>query len=268
MVDPKVIKAIQDWLNSDEKDFPAGAELLLRINRNRMMNQILMRTRNLGKLTYELRKLLNIMLDGMSRRDVVVLEHQVMPRIKESLQTPPVAPDMDAGEQESSPEGEEQTTFRGKRADHDELPESVRALYDRNGEVFFKMKETYNSLLQMEDAEPCDRYELLKMLDELDREYRGNWAIYDKAEPGTDQTHGDDAGNGNTPPPEVTPKQVNAARKYLSDNKKKLLALEDEAKRKALLDKMQQRVTLLVKAGETFDPEYMQELKGLGLQFS
>lgn len=248
--DPKTVRKIQDWLNSPEKNISEGAELLLAINRNRMMYQYILRKRDEGKLTYELRKYLKIFLDGMSRRDVVVMEHQVMPRAKATLS----APETRTVKVGTSAD----IVYKGKRPDHDQLPEAIRKIYERNGDVFFRMKRVYNTLLQMEDAEPCDRYEQLKMLDELDREYRANWGLYDSYTPG----------DGGQDSKAVTPKKVNAARKYLSDNKKKLATLKDEAKKAALLNKMQERIDLLVDAGETFEEKYQRELEKLGLHFS
>ena len=41
------------------------------------------------------------------------------------------------------------------------------------------MKRTYNTLLQMHDSAPCDRYEYLKVLKNLDDRYRAAWKKYD-----------------------------------------------------------------------------------------
>lgn len=243
--DPKAIRVIQDWLNSPDKNVPEGAELLLRINRNRMMYQYILRKRDVGKLSYELRKHLKILLDGMTRRDVVVLEHKVLPRVKATLAAP-------------APVKAADVKYKGRRKDHDSLPAEIKALYDSNGETFFKLKSVWNTLMQMMDSEPCDRYEQLKILDELDCQYRANLEKYDHY----------DINSKPAAPAAITPKQVNAARKYLSDNKKKLGTLKDETKKKALLQKMQERVTLLVKAGETFDSSQQKDLTNLGLMFS
>lgn len=250
MVDTKITTAIQDWLNSPKKNIFEGAELLVRINRNRMMYQYILRKRDMGKLTYELRKYLKIRQDGLTRRDVVILEQKVMPDIKESLTSSAIQ------EEEGIAEDDGEVKYHGKRDDYDELPESIRNLYEKNGTIFHKMKEEYNTLLQMEDAEPCDRYEHLKILDDLDTKYRENWNTYDS-------WNGEDA----AAKVEVTPKTVSAARKYISDNKKKLSELPEE-KKELLLQKMQERISFLVAAGETFDAEYQTELESYGLLFS
>ena len=57
-----------------------------------------------------------------------------------------------------------------------------------------------------------------------------------------------------------------SARKYISENKPKLAKAEGDAADK-LRSKMQQRVQVLVSAGQSFDPDYKSELESLGLVF-
>ena len=68
---------------------------------------------------------------------------------------------------------------KGRRGDHDSLPEEIQKLWDDNAEVWFRIKALYNHLLTMENALPCDRYEYLKQLAELDKRYHDNLAKYD-----------------------------------------------------------------------------------------
>ena len=44
------------------------------------------------------------------------------------------------------------------------------------------MKQTFETLKTMADKEPCDRYELLKLLKKADERYRLNWEAYDSFE--------------------------------------------------------------------------------------
>ena len=62
-------------------------------------------------------------------------------------------------------------------------------------------------------------------------------------------------------------KKVNAARKYLSDNKKKLADLKntDEKKYSVLLMKVQERYEYLVSSGNTVEADQVAELVNLGL---
>lgn len=256
-MDAKLTADIQQWLDTpaSERDIEVGAILLLKLNRNRILFNNIMRKpeKFLGKLEYELKKHLRIRLDGLTLREVALMEREVLPSVQAQIAAgAPTEPDS----------GEEQPkNYIGRRADHDTLPEEIQALYVRNGEVFAKLKETFETLKQMEKAPACDRYEHLVLLKELDEEYRGNWAKYDH--------FGDGAEKAAPAPKEVTANDVAAARKYLSTNKPKLAALMEagDGKATALTEKMQARIDIILAAGGTFDAEYQQALQELGLSF-
>ncbi|MBQ8277831.1 MAG: hypothetical protein IJY00_05240, partial [Bacteroidaceae bacterium] len=155
--------------------------MLLRLTRNRILHANILRRpdKMAAKLEYELKKHLRIRLDGMTRRDVALMEREVMPRAEELLAAGG-PPDADGGLPEISSEADQPApVHEGRRADHDALPEEIRRLWDDNAGIWFRIKQTYNTLLSMEHAAPCDRYDHLKMLDELDRRYRDNMARYD-----------------------------------------------------------------------------------------
>lgn len=258
MLDDKFTKDLQQYLTTprDERDYERGALLLLQLNRNRFMHAHLVRRKNWDKLEYELKKHLNIRLEGLTTREVQEMEKRELPRIRLSMEArrPILSTDKDftGG------------TYKGRREDHDNLPAEVQALYERNADLYFKMKQTFETLKTMEDQTACDRHELLTILVGLDKEYRQNWNAYD--------TFGNEAAGPSPDTGEAeaqttaTPQQVNAARKYLSQNKTKVATLEGEAA-ETLLAKMQQRVNLLLSAGQTFAKEQQEELAALGLIF-
>ena len=258
MLDEKFTKELQQYLSSprEERDYERGALLLLQLNRNRFMHAKLLRRKNWDKLEYELKKHLNIRLEGLTTREVQEMEKRELPRIRLSMEArrPILSTDKDftGG------------TYKGRREDHDNLPAEVQALYERNADLYFKMKQTFETLKTMEDQTSCDRHELLTILVGLDNEYRQNWNAYD--------TFGNEAADPASETGEAeaqttaTPQQVNAARKYLSQNKTKVATLEGEAA-ETLLAKMQQRVNLLLSAGKTFAKEQQEELAALGLIF-
>lgn len=171
-----MIDQIKTYLNAPaaERDVAAGALLLLKLNRNRVLynGACIAPKRYAPVIEHELKKHLRILLDGQTAQGIVEMEHEVVPVAKESLDegAPVVSTDVD------HPEG----TYRGCRADHNELPEEIRALYEKNGEIYFKMKQTFETLKTLEDAAPCDRYEHLKVLKSLDEQYRRNWKKYDE----------------------------------------------------------------------------------------
>lgn len=252
MLDERLTNDIQQWLNSpqEQRSLEQGAEMLLRLNRNRYMNAQILRRANFAKLEYELRKHLKIRLEGLTTREVDLMEQNHLPRISAMLEAQPVI-DADADHNAGN--------FSGRREDHDELPEDIQAIYERNGEIYFKMKQIFETLKGMENATPCDRHEYLLQLIELDKEYRENWNAYDTWSAVA-------AGSAKDAAQAPTPNQLQAARKYLSENKPKLAEAEGDAA-DTLRSKMQQRVQLLVTAGQSFDPDYKSELETLGLVF-
>ena len=257
MLDDRLTQDIRLWLDSpqEQRSLELGAEMLLRLNRNRYMHAQILRRRNFAKLEYELKKHLRIRLEGLTTREVALMEQEALPKIEESLAQgqPTISTDND------QPEG----VFRGRRADHDTLPANLQALYERNGEIYFKMKQLFETLKGMEDATPCDRHELLGQLVAYDKKYRENWNAYDTWSAVAAASVTEPAATAQLP----TVQELQAARKYLSSNKPKLAAAEGDAAN-ALREKMQQRVSLLLSAGQGFEPAYQSELEALGLLFS
>lgn len=259
MLDEKFTKAIQAWLmqEQEQRSLEEGALLLLRINRNQRLYSNIIRRRDFQKLEYELNKHLKIRLEGLTREQVAAMERQALPLIKETLaKHAPVI---------STEDDYNKATAAGRRPDHDTLPEQVRRLYDRNGELYFKMKSLFETLKTMEDQQPCDRHELLLQLAEMDREYRENWNTYDAFDAANYVAHGEQALNVG-----ASPKEVSAARKFISGNKAKLAVLKETEPEQyeALREKMQARVDLLIKSGLWFKQAFIEELAGLGITFN
>lgn len=264
IMDDKFTQKIQDWLNTPpmERDILAGATMLLQMNRNRVLYTNIIRRpeRYAGKLEYELRKHLKIRLDGLTVADVARMDREVMPRVEETLhQVPVISTDAEL------PEG---TVALGRRPDHDQLPEEIKALWDGNIENYHKVRDIHHRLKEMEAAPPCDRYEYLKLLDEADRQYRENLARYDGfvfgQEPATAVT--DNAADDHAP--ERDKARINAARKSISKWKGALVkaygegdgAKCDEAKGKILA-----AVSELRAAGGTVGAKVSAELHDLGI---
>lgn len=214
-MDNKITEQLTDWLNTprEKRDIPAGAMMLLRLNNNRFLYANIMRRPDkfAEKLEYELRKHLRIRLDGLTRADVIKLEAQVIPAAKRTLATPPAVISTD----DELPEAKVAT---GRRADHDSLPPAVQALWDNNLQLYKTIKNVFEQLKTMENAQPCDRYEYLKILDDADRRYRANLERYDHyvigSEPVSTKVATDNTTNDNAQ------RKINAARKTLTKYKK------------------------------------------------
>lgn len=238
--DPILTSQISDWLNASPKQrsLEDGALLLLRLNANRIMYQHILRNRLAEKLEYELQKHLNIRLHGLTRTEVAKVEKQVMPRLKKELAN-----------------GEE---YRGRRADHDSLPDKVKALYERNGTRWRQMHRLFETLKTMRDAQPCDRHELVHQLVQLDDAYRADWEKYDHWTPEDEEPEAEPE------PTEAGVREIIAARKAISYGRKKLASETDEAKRAALLIPVKNAVSVLRSANQTFREDTIAALKELG----
>lgn len=239
-LDPILTSQISDWLNASPKQrsLEDGALLLLRLNANRIMYQMILRNRLAEKLEYELQKHLNIRLHGLTRAEVAKVEKQVMPRLKKELAN-----------------GEE---YRGRRADHDSLPDKVKALYERNGTRWRQMHRLFETLKTMRDAQPCDRHELVHQLIQLDDAYRTDWEKYDHWTPEDEEPEAEPE------PTEAGVREIIAARKAISYGRKKLASETDEEKRAALLIPVKNAVNVLRSANQTFREDTIAALKELG----
>lgn len=261
MIDNEFTKSIQQWLDTpaEERNLQDGATLLLRLNKNLFMHQRILKREDMALLEYQLKKHLEIRLEGLTIDAVARMDEEVVRSVSQTLTA-------DAPEEREAPEADEavlptdadtpQATRRGKRPDHDTLPAEIQSLYERGGELYFKMKQAHATLSTMEDASPCDRYEYCKALKDLHDAYRRGWEEYDNY--GTAQTA------------QLTDEQakaVGAARKYISTNKAKLAKAEGEA-RTALLAKMQERIDTLLALSQVFTDEMKDELQSLGLNFN
>lgn len=224
-MDNKITEQLTEWLNTprENRDIATGAMLLLRLNNNRFLYANILRRpdKMADKLEYELRKHLRIRLDGLTRADVVKLEAQVIPAAKKTLASAPAVISTD----DELPEAKVAT---GRRADHDSLPPAVQALWNNNLQLYKTIKNVFEQLKTMEKAQPCDRYEYLKILDDADRRYRANLEQYDHyvigsepVAPATDNTTDDNA-----------QRKINAARKTLTKYKK-ILAKAGEGTERA-----------------------------------
>ena len=265
-----------------EEDLLHGAVLVLQCNRNRAMYNTFMRKPSHfeEKMVYELKKHLKYLQDEMNLEDVKQLEKQVMPVIHHAVMA---VPEEEEGTRLPSPalsseEPYEQTdtiVARGKRNDHDTLPESIRAIWDRNAERYKKIKQAHETCKTLTAA--CDRYEFTKAIAELWADYKKDFDTYDHyvLKPGEE-------GETLTPAAEEVQltaedvKAINAARPYISKNLPKLQALvaasgqEGFALNEELEDrraKIQERVYVLLRTGQVIKDDLRQQLTEAGITF-
>lgn len=246
----------------EEVDVEKAALLLLKINRNKIMYHNLLRRNAVDKVLYELRKHYNSRMRNHIIKEVPEMEKEVAKVIEGN---PAI---------ESDEEVEEKVT-KGKREDHEELPDEVKALYLENFNVLRRMRKLHEKLKLMVDNSPCDRYPYLSELLAFDTNLRRNWKLYDSYKQGDDldafvQTEQDGASDIKKDSAvdildEVAdPKKISAARKYLSTNKTKLESLEGD-KKNELLAKMQERLDYLIATNSGVSDDQLAEFKELGL---
>jgi hypothetical protein len=257
-MDDQLTESIRQYLDTPEadRDITEGAKIMLRLNRNTILYQNVLRKpeKLAAKVEYELKKYLKLRLDKMTVEDVVRMERVTVPAAAEDIaEGQPVV-----SSEDELPEG---TVAKGKRDDHDELPEEIQNYWIAAGELFFKIKQLFEQLKGMEDAQACDRYEYLKQLDEADKQYRAYLAAYDNYDP-------DNADNTEVVDEVYLAKQVSAARKYISVNKGRLGELKesDPDMYVELLKRIQIRIDFLEKHEINIEESTREELRSLGLK--
>lgn len=264
--DPKLTRDLADWLNTpeDQRNIRAGADMMLSLNRNRALYNSIMRNpvKFAPKLVYELRKYLRMRIDEVTAADAAKIESEVIPRVEKTLSQPVISAEDDLPAA---------AIAKGKRADHDSLPPEIRALWEAGAPLLSRMSVLFNELKAMSDLQPCDRYEKVKLLGEADRTYRDNLARYDSYVLAPDQAHtsaADPEYSAEKFVPADAVKAVGAARKRISQYRKRLAALdENDPQRSDLLDKIQSAVDVILSCGSDLSETTRTELLAEGINF-
>ena len=172
-LDPKFTETLQNWMNTPDaqKDWDKGAILLLQLSGNRSMyHNISVNPK--GKAEFikgQLQKFLNFRLADLTHAEVESMQAQVDEIVKKVVKPT---------------ENSEFVEFKaGKRSDHDDLPDEIKALYAENLDIVHKMRELHLRLRTIStETSTCpdsDRYPFLKELISLDKTLRSNWETYD-----------------------------------------------------------------------------------------
>ena len=267
-MDKAFTQDIADWLETprEERDVRKGAELLLRINGNQHIYHLAMIRPETAHdhVEADLKKFLQIRLDGHTMESVRQMDSELIPKVQNIITTR-------QDESEDAPEETDDTApaHRGKRSDHNELPEEIRAIYERGGELFEKIKQIFTELQQMENAPACDRYEKLKVLKPLVKEYTDGWERYDNYNSDMSQEEAVEAVD-EAPEPGNEVKRVGAARKFISTHVAKLETLLqaetiDEAEVENERRQIAERMAFIAETGGRFKPDFAQRINALGV---
>lgn len=177
MINLELTPKIKEWLDTpaDRRNIPEGARLLLRINRNKILYDNILRNprKYAAHLEYQLQKIYKQRLIDTTHEEVAQMMVQV-----------------DAIAEQRGLTGSSRSEFqRGKRADHDQLPSDVQQLYVDNADIMRRMRDAHTRLRMINSTNSTcpdsDRYPLAKDIIRLDLQYRDNWNLYDHYVKGT-----------------------------------------------------------------------------------
>lgn len=190
-MDEKLTMQMQQWLDTakEKRDIKAGAMMVLQCSRNRVFYDNVMRNpdKYADAVEYQLRKWYNFRIQKKTHAEVEAMARQAAVIASTLKLNEPEKEDQTAQTETKNADGHQ----TGKRPDHDNLPDEIKALYVENLDIMRKMREVHmqlRALNTMKDGSVCpdsDRYPFLKELIELDKRYRSNWKEYDNANAGS-----------------------------------------------------------------------------------
>lgn len=286
MNDPKFTEKLKKWFDCEHTDanIREGALLLLQMNNNRHLYQLINfdPQGKLELLKYELQKHLNYRIEGMTIDDVRNYDKAVTPVLQTAVdktseadkiakQLAPHLPVLESENLDSIVPSA--IVAKGKRADHDQLPENIQAIWDNNCALWKKIKEHFEACKAYDMS--CDRYEGLHAADEdfkrmlltLKEEYyayKQAMDVYDHAQPGDAEKQPAEE----QPEAAITSKQIGNARSYITKNLDQLIGLTEAGntdKADALRAKVNERVQLLITAKAEITADTIAKLQQAGI---
>ena len=171
-MDHKFTEQIRAWLEAkpDERDYTVGALYILKLSGNQILYKNLVANvdRNRDHIEYQLQKYYNFRVQALTHAQVEEMAAQVETIVAEHI---PLAATAD------------ETPAKGKRADHDSLPDEIKAKYVENLSLLQRMRELHLRLrslsLENSTCPDSERYPFLKELIALDKKLHANWEAYD-----------------------------------------------------------------------------------------
>lgn len=186
-MEKKIANTLQAWLDQPgaKRDVATGAMLVRRITRNAILagNYEKFPKRFAGMVEYQLRKFYPMVMSGVQHEQVEQMSKKVEQIAKErklDAELPGTA-----RQKEVNRVAKTEEFVKGKRADHNSLPEEIQALYSENLAIMQQMRHNRAQLLvlvngQQSSCPDGDRYPFVSELIKLDAQYRANWKQYDE----------------------------------------------------------------------------------------
>ena len=250
--------------NPTEAQIIEGATLLLQCNPNRergLYNSAMRRPKAmLPWIRTDLKKYYDIRQRGLTTPEVEQFNNETVALVEQTLSLKP-----DTAEEEPAADTPLVPILgvRGKRDDHDQLPDEVKAIWERNAERWKKMRQLHATLSQMIASPgyaPCDGNELCYTLRQTDTDLRNDYEIYDTfiVTPAAPEA----------PKPEADPvdvftdnvKTIQNARTAITRGLQRKTAHTDES-----LKKVQDAVNTLFALKQAIKPETVEKLKAIGV---
>lgn len=177
-MDNNLTTQLEQWLDTsaDERDYNAGAILLLQLSNNPIMyRNISMNPK--GKAEFIEGKLRQYLADRKA-----ITEHEETAALQ--LQADEIMDSHTEYKEETNEAKDFKAEFRaGKRADHDTLPDEIKALYVENLDITHRMRELHLKLRSLSDStqlvSDAERKPLLTEFINLDQKLHDNWNTYD-----------------------------------------------------------------------------------------
>ena len=285
MKDVKVTQKIKQWFDSEHTDenIREGAMLLLQINNNRhLYQQIMLRPqRMLEHLKYELQKHYDYRIKGLSLDEVRKFDGEVTPLLQKAVDSTADADKLAADVAPHLPFVDAENTdsidataiiAKGKRADHDQLPDDIKEIWDANIQRWKRIKELFEACKAYQLS--CDRFEGLnaaneefqKMLLTLKTEYyayKQSMDQYDHAVPGQKEENAETKTDV-----VISANAIGNARSYITKNIDKLIQLKADFKTEQaekLQANIEQRVKTLLDAKAEIKPATLDKIKEAGI---
>lgn len=285
MNDVKFTQKIKQWFYSEHTDenIREGAMLLLQINNNRhLYQQIMLRPqRMLEHLKYELQKHYDYRIKGLSLDEVRKFDGEVTPLLQKAVDSTADADKLAADVAPHLPFVDAENTdsidataiiAKGKRADHDQLPDDIKEIWDANIQRWKRIKELFEACKAYQLS--CDRFEGLnaaneefqKMLLTLKTEYyayKQSMDQYDHAVPGQKEENVETKTDV-----VISANAIGNARSYITKNIDKLIQLKADGKTEQaekLQANIEQRVKTLLDAKAEIKPATLDKIKEAGI---
>lgn len=185
-MDKNFTLSLKEWLDTpaESRDIALGAHLLLRLTANRIQYANILRSpeANAEYLAAQIQKYYDFRVLSLTHEQVMEMQRQATSIAEahdlDSPQEPAPKPDAD-----KSTDDRDNPQWRGRRPDHDSLPDEIKALWTENFSILQRMRECHVSLRMLTLTDhPCpdsERYPFLKEMISLDKKLHSNWHAYD-----------------------------------------------------------------------------------------